>query len=558
MSVPYLNRGESLVLTTHRVSTGSVLYDAMLTNQRLILMDSRFDRFDPIPFPDIVTVKGGRASTGEPAIILTLKEPNTFSDSAQVSLIFTQNQGEKRRHERELWVKRLIELVISAREQEAQSRVVPVARKNGLQPSVRRWEAPEPVRPLSSAPEPAPPAAEPIVITEQEPDSLEFFLEEKNGPGKAGGPEADKNDDNYDPTRIVTAEVPTAESNPVVEKAGEDETPGQELPPEREILPAAIAVPRDPFAGIHIPPPLTEPKETPEPSRSHKGFLEEYRSQEPFDTIVRAAARSLQEPQETPAPPQPQMLPAKEPVVRKTTPIPDRAPNVSSSLPPAKQTPGEKRELPGTYIPEVVIPAIPPPSKKRTPSSGKKAKKAGKPAAPARRSPAGAAVIAVIAVIGILAIAAFALNSFYSSPYSNTVITITPSAGSSTEIKETPADLQPPGVIVRIIYPNDFAGLIGNPGILRQVSGTGNQNFSVLMTANIVQATIRKLDPSPESLTVEIYNNNTLLASRTVSSPQGEVSLLVDTTTAAAPGMSTVGIPASERPLLGNGSLIYY
>ena len=87
MSVPYLNRGESIVLTTHRVSVGSVLFDAMLTNQRLILMDNRSDNSEPeiIPFSEIVTVKGGKASTGEPAIILTLTEPKTFSDSGQAS-----------------------------------------------------------------------------------------------------------------------------------------------------------------------------------------------------------------------------------------------------------------------------------------------------------------------------------------------------------------------------------------------------------------------------------------------------------------------------------------
>ena len=91
MSVPYLNRGESIVLTTHRMSVGSVLYDAMLTTQRLILVDNRSDNSEPeiIPFSEIVTVKGGKASTGEPAIILTLTELNNVSDSGQSSLIFT-------------------------------------------------------------------------------------------------------------------------------------------------------------------------------------------------------------------------------------------------------------------------------------------------------------------------------------------------------------------------------------------------------------------------------------------------------------------------------------
>jgi len=557
MSVPYLNRGESIVLTTHRVSTGSVLYDAMLTNQRLILMDSRYDRLEPemIPFFDILTVKGGKAATGEPAVILTLKETSTFNDSGQVSLIFAQNPGEKRRHERELWVKKLIELVIRAREQEAQSTVVPVVRKNGLQPSVRRWEAPEPVRPRSSVAEPAPPVPEPVIITEQEPDSLEFFLEEKSRQDETVERETEKPEELPQTIPGVPAEAPRAEISPGGDEILVEELSGQEPVPEPESLPVQETVPRDPFAGIHIPPPRTEPVEKPQPVPTHEALTGKYHSQAPFGDIVRAAASSLNVSQETPAP---DSHLSETPVVKKTSPLPDRSSKTTTGALPAHQTPGGKRELPGTYAPEITAPSIPPASKKKIPPSGDKKKRAGKAKAPVRKFPVVAALLAVIAIIAILAVAALVVNFLYSTPYNDTIITITPSAGTVPAQGQVPADLQPAGVYVRVICPCDFAGSIGNPGLLRQVSGRGDQNFSILMTKSIVQATIRKLDTSPEPLTVEIYNNSTLLAKRTVNAPLGEVSLLIDTTTAAAPGMSAERTSDGERPLLGNGSLIYY
>lgn len=555
MSVPYLNRGESIVLTTHRVSTGSVLYDAMLTNQRLILMDSRYDRLEPemIPFSDIVTVKGGKAATGEPAVILTLKETSTFSNSAQVSLIFTQNLGEKRRHERELWVKRLIELVIRAREQEAQSTVVPVAKKNGLQPSVRRWEAPEPVRPRSSVAEPAPPIAEPVIITEQEPDSLEFFLEEKTQKSGMVEPATEMREETLPSIPAREKETPRTEAEHIAEEQDAEESSSQKLLPEPEIPPVQEAVPRDPFAGIHIPPPRTEPVETPQSPPAQKAFVAEYRSQEPFKNIVQAATESLKAIQNTP-----DLLPVDEPIVKTTSALPDPALKPAPDAPPARQTPGEKRELPGTYTPKVAVPAHPNSPKNRVPAQDGSAKWPRRKSTPVRKSSLIAAALAIIAIIAILAVAAFAVNSLYGSPYRDTVITITPSAGTAPVQGQAPADIQPAGVYVRVICPGDFAGSIGNPGLLRQVSGRGDQNFSILMTKSIVQATIRKLDTSPEPLTVEIYNNSTLLAKRTVTAPQGEVGLLIDTTTAAAPGMRAELTPASDKHLLGNGSLIYY
>lgn len=565
MSVPYLNRGESIVLTTHRVSLDSAVYDAMLTNERLILMDSINDRIEPkiLVFLSVITVKGGRATSGDPAIILTLEEPNNFTGSDKASIIFAQNPGEKRKHERELWVKELIQLVIHAREKEAQKAVAPTSKKTGMQPSVRRWEAPEPVRPHSSVTGTVPPTPEPIVITEEEPDPIEFFLEANVA--KAAGETITR-------TEALQDTVPP-ESPPVREDVPDHEAPvdtreiRQEPVPATEDVPVEETVAPDPFAGIHILPPQPEP-------------VKEYESHESFTGIVQAAAGSLQarnedEPAPVPEMPpvpdiqepapalvpeiqEPEPAPAREPVVKKTTPLPNIHPVGNSSTVPPPITPGEKRELPGTYTPEIPVPVISPRRDDATPDKRKPGREKQAPPAPKRTPVAVIAAIIVVALITVLGVAFLATIYFQDSPYGNTIVTIVPSNPVTQEPGAVPADTQPTGVRVRVNYPHQFTGTIGNPEFSRQVSGTGTQVFPVLMTKNIVQATIQKQDYSGDMLTVEIYNNSTLLASRSVTAPMGEVSLLIDTTTAAAPGMNTETTLADGKPLLGNGSLIYY
>lgn len=583
MSVPYLNRGESIVLTTHRVSMDSVLYDAMLTNERLILMDSINDRVEPriLSFHSIITVKGGSASTGDPAIILTLEEPNDFSGSGTASLIFTRNHGEKRKHERELWVKELIQLVIRAREREAQKEVAPAGKKTGMQPSVRRWEAPEPVRPHSSVTGPVAPAPEPVVIIEQEPDSLEFFLEAK-APNNDKTPPVAEKPGTADKPPAPAERAPKAAPAPTpLRKKRNKPAPVQPVvKPEPEVPVIKEIAPKDLFAGIHITPSPPEPKKKQEPSLSQPEPVSTYGSGKSFENIVQAEAGSLkaetgpetipvpeipaapciQEPDTTAAQDTREPVPvqSREPVIQKTTPLPDNHAAMNSVTPPIPVTMGEKRELPGTYTPEIPVPVISPRTDDKKPGRAESGQESVGRSAPKRMPVAVIAAVILVALIAILGAAYLAAVYFQDSPYGNTVVTIAPSAPVTQEPGIIPVDTKPEGVQVRVIYPHSFTGTIGNPGFSRQVSGTGNQVFPVLMTNTIVQATVQKQDYSGEMLTIEIYNNSTLLASKSVTAPMGEVSLLIDTTTAAAPGMSTATAPADGRPLLGNGSLIYY
>ncbi len=51
MDSPYLESGESIVLTTDRVSVNSRQYDLLLTTKYLILIDIRYARFLPEKIP---------------------------------------------------------------------------------------------------------------------------------------------------------------------------------------------------------------------------------------------------------------------------------------------------------------------------------------------------------------------------------------------------------------------------------------------------------------------------------------------------------------------------
>jgi len=143
MGSPYLSSGESITMTTHRVSVDSIPYDVMLTTHRLTLIDSRYARFEPrmIAFGDILTVKSGAASTGEPVIILSYTDAE--EKTREMNLIFSQQPGEHRKQERDHWVKKLMESIIAERTEPATGDGTPAADSGGMQPSVRRWVAPE-------------------------------------------------------------------------------------------------------------------------------------------------------------------------------------------------------------------------------------------------------------------------------------------------------------------------------------------------------------------------------------------------------------------------------
>src|SRR5208283_825915 len=156
MAGPYLKSGESIILTTDRVMIDDAEFDLILTSQRLALVDSDHSSDQPqvVPFATILSVKGGTTPAREPFITLTVIDPIGLEDSRIIDLIFSERPYEDRAAECDLWVKKLIEHIVSVRQEPGSAGKQPAAEKpRGMQPTLRRFIAPDLPLPHSEVPQ---------------------------------------------------------------------------------------------------------------------------------------------------------------------------------------------------------------------------------------------------------------------------------------------------------------------------------------------------------------------------------------------------------------------
>ena len=118
MGNPYLSRNESIILATHRILNKSISSDMILTNQRLILVDSNNPQFLPetLPLTTIETVLYGESASREPEITLSVTAATGQGATVPMPLIFSERQGVSRISERDDWVIRLREQITLVRE----------------------------------------------------------------------------------------------------------------------------------------------------------------------------------------------------------------------------------------------------------------------------------------------------------------------------------------------------------------------------------------------------------------------------------------------------------
>jgi hypothetical protein len=117
MGSPYLNSNESIILSTNNVVVNTVLAEAILTNERLMLIDARHAEFRPqdIPFHAIETVTIGENSDADPMLSLSLVTAPGVTQA--LGIVFPQPPRMRRVAERDEWAARLKELsIISVRE----------------------------------------------------------------------------------------------------------------------------------------------------------------------------------------------------------------------------------------------------------------------------------------------------------------------------------------------------------------------------------------------------------------------------------------------------------
>ena len=119
MGNPYLNRDESIILTTHNVSFDSVVTEVIFTNQRLILFDSRHAqfRYQTIPLATIETVMIREDAQDNPVIFLSIAPLTPDSPPQSKELTFSRQTTGDRKQECEDWVKQLKEQIASVHNQ---------------------------------------------------------------------------------------------------------------------------------------------------------------------------------------------------------------------------------------------------------------------------------------------------------------------------------------------------------------------------------------------------------------------------------------------------------
>jgi hypothetical protein len=257
------------------------------------------------------------------------------------------------------------------------------------------------------------------------------------------------------------------------------------------------------------------------------------------------------------------ILPEPIPEIPDADHGPDRSHEVSP--PPSKEITESVTTAAARVRPEAEpAPGLPVMGKKEaTRKVAKERKKKGKKTvpplplqetAPVKSVPRTAmiAVLAILVLVGGVILVALFLPAPQVNPADTVVtpaITIPPTG--VPVLKDTPEV----GVRVRVTSPGTYVGTIGNPGFLHQVSGSGDKSYTVLKNDDLVSVSLQKQDYGGDPLTVEIYNNGRLLASRTVTAPTGEIELLINPLTASPPGVTPDITQAANTT---GASLTYY
>ncbi|MDD1686555.1 hypothetical protein [Methanoregula sp.] len=118
MGSPYLNSNETIVLSTHNVVINTIPAEAILTNQRLILVDARNTQLRPqdIPFTALETITIGDNTAMDPVLSLSI----VLRDESRHTLGITFPQGPKAKRvgERDEWATRLKEASVGAQQED--------------------------------------------------------------------------------------------------------------------------------------------------------------------------------------------------------------------------------------------------------------------------------------------------------------------------------------------------------------------------------------------------------------------------------------------------------
>ncbi len=562
MSDLYLNPGETLIMTTHRVGINFIPFDLILTSRRLLLIDSVHGRFKPqtLPLSEIFSVKGETITTGEPVITISITDPEDPALTRPLDFIFAQNPGEKRKQERDDWLRKLMESLVSVRQEKVIVGLVSTDIEFEPRYVITRNIAPELLVPvqvtISRVPgaEPVSPEQTPLreadtdvqssapPLPSQEPGfegpaaQIPANIPAIDTPVLPGEPDADAGLKRDQINEIIRRDVvwpvisPTpgtgpdtmphsGERAPVVD-AGDSPVAPEEAPEKK--VPAEPAEP-----AVVVWPVIAG---TPD---NHVGSLSGISSPVPYERRDVAIGKQEVTPTSITSP-----EPSPAPVEGSTSPSPEEIPakEVSDEPSPSSRTSDEHvsipagGEFPGTgsgsgNVPRESSPIVTAPEPRRVPVAG---------------------IIAAVAIIAIILLA-LALGVHTGLPGGREVIpTISPVGTITPPVVQNLAPTEVPipatGVWIRVQYPGYYYGLGGDPASLQQLSGSGDQFYFVRNAGSLIQVDVQKKDSSGETLFVGVYNNGTMINQDSVRAPMGTVRFLINSSTGKPPGFTTAGL----------------
>jgi hypothetical protein len=519
MDSPYLEHGESIILTTDRVSINSAQYDVLLTTRYLILVDVRYAQFQPqkIPLLEILSVKGGKTAVGDQVITLYFSDTSLTGGSGQMNLIFSRYSGEQRDRERDEWLKKLMECIVAVRQETIGPKTNP-AQDTGIRPATRRTIAPEMQLPHTT-----------VINIRPEPVELSIIHNEPESPASPEEP--------AEPVSIPDVtfpEVTPPEEEPEITVT---DTVSPDLP-ESSAVPAPREEPAEPVSI----PDVTFPEVTPPEEEPEITVTDTVSPDLPESSAVPAPREEPAEPVSIPDVTPPEVTaPEEEPEITSLTYL--SAPSEpaiiglsaekgeeaeqSEAIPAGRSEPGESATQPAADIPPGT-PGTPPP-----PAIFWDLRKT--------------VIIAIIILILGFAGGTVIYSEYFTSPETGIFPVPTPAITETTvpvpsaQLTSAPTQVVIPqtGVWVRVMYPLNFYGRLGNPGSLRGITGSGDRFYQMDEKNRLVQVQIYKTDNTGDRLTVEIYRNGEIIQSRSTTSPMGLIELLIDAETGQPPGIVT-------------------
>jgi hypothetical protein len=520
MVFPELGSDESVILQAHNIKVKSVVFEAVLTNKRLVLIDGKKGLIPPqeIQIINIKTVDGGENAIRDP--ILTFSILSVGGTARQMILTFPRVASGERKRERDDWLKALTAQISSVDSYP----VIPDTTESDQLSSQNTVIIPPslPVSSVASSPKKKIEITRPIRNIVESAPAMPRPVETTTLPV---GSFCSRCGSRVPPESVFCNRCGT----PVVSST---EVPAV---PQPIISTTPVAVPSVVPQAIISNPPVVVPSTVPQVQiptppvfglggdRKERTLDEVIHSIEPLieDSKPRSSEPAPLVPRHYPAPPSVVEIPVVEPPA-----VAPLAESVALS-PPADHVPADTAPFTSPPLTPPVVPALPP--------------KKGKTVTIA------ALAIVILLVIGGIVIFSNSLGTTPATPaitptitpIPTTVITKTatptpsPTPVVTLEVIQTPTAqpqfaIPPNGVWVRITYSGKYSGTFGTAGSQSPVDDTGDHFYPVSTIDGPVVASIQKMDGSSNALSVEVYKNGVLSGSDTTKSPRGTIDIQVD------------------------------